>query len=84
MAVYKVSFVVSGAEHPGAILNQDHQPQPGERVQIGADWVEVLEALELAPPRGDFRYYHVTCRLVSSGESPEGTNETGNEPYRFP
>lgn len=70
MAVYKVSFVVSEAEHPGAILNQDHQPQPGERVQIGADWVEVLEALELAPPRGDFRYYHVTCRLVSSGESP--------------
>lgn len=70
MAVYKVSYVVSGSEHPGAILNQDHLPQLGERVQIGTEWVEVLEALELAPPRGAFYYYHVTCRLLSSGEPP--------------
>ena len=77
MAVYKVSFVVTGTDHPGAIRNQDHQPQPGERVQIGADWVEVLEALELAPQRGGFHYFHVTCRLLSTEERPDAPISTG-------
>lgn len=73
MAVYKVSFVVTGSDHPGAIRNQDHQPQPGEQVQIGADWVEVLEVLELAPQRGGFYYFHVTCRLLSAQERSGST-----------
>lgn len=77
MAVYKVSFVVTGVDHPGAIRNQDHQPIPGERVLIGADWVEVLEALELAPQRGGFYYFHVTCRLLSAEERPDQPANSG-------
>ena len=62
MAVYKVSYVIIGNDHPGTILNQDHMPQQGEQVQLGVDMFEVLEVLELMPPRGEFHYIHVTCQ----------------------
>jgi len=62
MAVYKVSYVIIGNDHPGTILNQDHMPQQGEQVQLGADMFEVIEVLELMPPRGEFHYIHVTCQ----------------------
>lgn len=64
MVVYKVSYVVVNAEHPGMIINQDCQPQKGERLRFNDIEFEILEVLELAPPRGDFRYIHVTCRLI--------------------
>ena len=63
MAVFKVSYVVSGTSHPGAIRNQDHRPVPGEIVRIGDVVVEVIEVLDLVPPRGGFHYIHATCRL---------------------
>jgi hypothetical protein len=62
MAIYKVSYVVIGNDHPGSILNQEKMPQKGDQVQIGSGTYEVIEALELVPPRGDFHYIHVTCR----------------------
>jgi hypothetical protein len=62
MAVYKVSYVIIGNDHPGTILNQDHMPQQGEQVQLGVDFFEIIEVLELMPPRGEFHYIHVTCR----------------------
>jgi hypothetical protein len=62
MAVYKVSYVIVGNDHPGTILNQDHMPQQGEQVQLGVDMFEVIEVLELMPPRGEFHYIHVTCQ----------------------
>ena len=62
MAVYKVSYVIIGNDHPGTILNQDHMPQQGEQVQLGVDMFEVIEVLELMPPRGEFHYIHVTCQ----------------------
>jgi hypothetical protein len=62
MAVYKVSYVIIGNDHPGTILNQDHMPQQGEHVQLGVDIFEVIEVLELMPPRGEFHYIHVTCQ----------------------
>jgi hypothetical protein len=68
MVTYKVSYVVVNEGHPGMILNQDCQPQKGERIDFNGTLFEVLEVLELAPPRGDFRYIHVTCRLIQPAE----------------
>jgi hypothetical protein len=62
MAIYKVSYVIVDNDHPGTILNQDHLPQSGDRVKLGNEFFEVIEVLELVPPRGEFRYIHVTCR----------------------
>ncbi len=60
--IYKVSFVVVGKAHPGAILNMDTPPHVGDRVQLGDEQFEIFEVIELIPPRGDFAYLHVTCR----------------------
>lgn len=65
MAVFKVSYVIISNDHPGMILNQDHMPEKGEIVQLGNESFEVIEVLELVPPRGDFYYIHVTCRPVT-------------------
>ncbi len=64
MAIYKVSYVIIGNDNPGTILNQETMPQKGEKVQLGSDFFEVVEVLELVPPRGDFHYIHVTCRPI--------------------
>jgi hypothetical protein len=68
MAIWKVSYVVKGSDLPGGILNLDHAPQPGEVLQVGNFQFDVLEALELIPPKGDFHYIHVTCRLLPPKE----------------
>jgi hypothetical protein len=65
MPVYKVSYVVAGSEHPGAIINRDHAPIVGERITLGDDSFEVVEVLDLMPPRGEFFYIHATVRLLS-------------------
>ena len=62
MAIYKVSYVIVGIDHPGMILNQEEMPKKGETVTLGDKKFEVIEVLELVPPRGEFHYIHVTCR----------------------
>ncbi|OGO33542.1 MAG: hypothetical protein A2W35_14570 [Chloroflexi bacterium RBG_16_57_11] len=62
MAIFKVSYVIVGNANPGMILNQDHMPQKGDRVQLGTEYFEIIEVMELVPPRGEFHYIHVTCR----------------------
>jgi hypothetical protein len=62
MAIYKVSYVVTGIEHPGAIRTQENKPLPGEILEIGGDKFIILEVLNLMPPRGDFHYLHATLR----------------------
>jgi hypothetical protein len=62
MAIFKVSYVIVGRDHPGTILNQEKMPQKGEAVSLGNELFEILEVLELVPPRGEFHYIHVTCR----------------------
>lgn len=62
--IYKVSYVVVGGEHPGAIANVDKPPQVGDRVQLGKLELEIIEVLELMPPRGEFSFLHATCRPV--------------------
>jgi len=62
MAIYKVSYVITGKDHPGTILNQEKMPQKGAPVQLGDEVFEIVEVLELVPQRGEFHYIHVTCR----------------------
>ena len=64
MAVWKVSYVVKGSSQAGGIVNLNYAPEPGEVIEIGDDHFEVLEVLELIPPRGDFHYIHATCQLL--------------------
>lgn len=65
MAIYKVSYVIVGKDHPGTILNQEKMPQKGDQVKLGNEFFEILEVLELVPPRGEFHYIHVTCKPLS-------------------
>lgn len=60
--IFKVSYVVTGGGHPGAIVNEDKQPEVGDRVKLGKDEFEILEVVDLMPARGDFRFLHVTVR----------------------
>jgi tRNA(Glu) U13 pseudouridine synthase TruD len=60
--IFKVSYVVAGEQHPGAILNTETRPQTGDRVRLGSDDFVVDEVIDLMPPRGDFQYLHVTVR----------------------
>lgn len=62
--IYKVSYVVLGEKHPGTIRNETEYPKVGDTVQIDRHAFEIVEVLELIPPRGDFGYVHVTCRMV--------------------
>ena len=68
MAVWKVSYVVKGSSQAGGIINLNHEPVPGEVLKIGSDNLEVLEALELIPPRGEFHYIHATCKAIQPEE----------------
>ncbi len=60
--IYKISYVIIGGQYPGAIVNQDHAPYIGEKVQIGELWYAVQEIKDLLPPQGDFAYLHATCQ----------------------
>jgi hypothetical protein len=62
--IYKVSYVVVGQPHPGEIVNQDLPPEVGNQVMLGGDEFEIVEIIDLAPPRGDFAYLHATCKPV--------------------
>lgn len=66
--IFKVSYVVAGEKHPGAILNTEKRPQPGDRVRLGSDDFVVDEVIDLIPPRGDFHYLHATVH-PQDGES---------------
>jgi hypothetical protein len=63
-AIYKVSYVVTGEDHPGAIVNVDHMPEIGERVDLGSRHFTVVEVFELVPPRGEFHFLHATLQAA--------------------
>lgn len=67
--IYKVSYVVVGGEHPGAIANAEKPPRMGDVVSLGKQKFRVIEVLELVPPRGQFSFLHATCEIISEGES---------------
>ncbi|MDF1501131.1 MAG: hypothetical protein P1P76_11745 [Anaerolineales bacterium] len=60
--IFKVSYVVAGEQHPGAILNTETRPRRGDHVRLGARDFVVEEVIDLIPPRGDFHYVHATVR----------------------
>ncbi len=66
MTIYKVSYVITGSNHPGAIVNRHNRPTIGEKIHLGSNIFEVIEVFDLVPPRGEFHYLHATCRMVSS------------------
>jgi hypothetical protein len=61
-AIYKVSYVVIGEEHPGAILNTEKEPLVGDLVRIGDRDFRVVEVQELIPPHGDFHFLHASLK----------------------
>jgi hypothetical protein len=62
--IYKVSYVVVGGSHPGAIINQDTAPDVGEQIELNGERFEIVEVIELLPPRDGLAYLHATCRPV--------------------
>lgn len=58
--IYKVSYVVRGGGHPGAIVNEEQKPEIGQTVKLGAKQFRVLEVVDLMPARGEFNFLHVT------------------------
>ena len=66
--IYKVSFVVQGGTHPGGIQNLDERPQVGDKLELGSNVFEIIEVLEIIPPRGNFAYLHATCKPVEDQE----------------
>jgi hypothetical protein len=61
-AIYKVSYVVIGQGHPGAIMNTDKEPRVDDIVRIGAREFRVVEVQELIPPHGDFHFLHASLK----------------------
>jgi len=62
---YKVSYVVVGSDHPGAIINHVQRPKVGDKVTIGRQLFEVEEIHEMMSSRSDFHFLHATVRRVS-------------------
>jgi hypothetical protein len=73
--IYKVSYVVIGSQHPGAIINHVERPQVGDHVDIGHLTFEIVEIQEMMAPRNDFQFLHATVRMV-----PQQPPEPGLEP----
>jgi len=71
--VCRLSIVVPGSDHSGAILDLSSVPVVGDRIVLGEATVEVLEVMELIPPRGEFHFVHATCRLVEPPTPPAPT-----------
>ena len=62
--IYKVSYVVLDKPTLGTIANLDTPPRVGERIYVGDELCEIVEVVDLLPPREDFAYLHVTCRPI--------------------
>lgn len=66
--IYKVSYVVLGGQHPGAIKNQTTPPTAGDKVRLGRKTFEIVEVHQLVPPREDFYFLHATLRPVGEAK----------------
>ncbi len=69
--IYKISYVVRGGSHPGAILDSDRLPQVGDEVTFGGVRFRIIEVMELMPARGGFGFLHATCEPVGAAREEE-------------
>ena len=58
---FKVSFVVIGGKHPGAIITVEKRPEIGDEIAFNGSVYTVTEVMELMPPVGNFGFLHATC-----------------------
>lgn len=68
MTTYKLSIVVPGRRDIGGIQNFEKEPRPGDVVVLGNEKYEIIELVELMPPRGNFVYLHAICRPAREDE----------------
>ena len=61
---YKISYVVEGGGHPGAIINSDVYPEPGDQVTFDGNNYIITDVQELMPPIGDFGFLHASCKIA--------------------
>lgn len=66
MMTYKVSYVVIGGKHPGAIMSADRRPHVGDYVWLNDNLFEIVEISEVMPPRGGFAFLHATVKLAET------------------
>lgn len=66
--IYKVSYVVEGGEHPGAIINVEKEPLIGDVIKFGGKVFEITDIQELMPPMGDFGFLHATCKYIEDAK----------------
>ncbi|PID85221.1 MAG: hypothetical protein CSA11_09880 [Chloroflexi bacterium] len=66
---YKVSFVVAGGKHPGAIMTVESKPAVGDEVSFNGSTFTVTEVMELMPTVGNFGFLHVTCEFLRESET---------------
>ena len=66
--IYKVSYVVKGGTHPGAIVNEDKHPEVGDIVMLGKRRFRIIEVEDLIPPRNNFAFIHVLCVPLEKDE----------------
>jgi hypothetical protein len=59
--IYKVSYVVKGGVHPGAIVNENKHPEVGDIVTLGKRKFRIVEVEDIIPPRNNFAFIHVLC-----------------------
>ncbi|HKZ54240.1 MAG TPA: hypothetical protein VJ123_02085 [Anaerolineales bacterium] len=63
-AIYKVSYVIPGEDHPGAIVNTEEKPTVGDQIQLGDRQFVIVELIDLMPARGEFHFLHATLKPV--------------------
>ncbi|MBL8147384.1 MAG: hypothetical protein JNL34_13450 [Anaerolineae bacterium] len=68
--IYKVSYVVLGGQHPGAIRSETLRPEAGSQIRLGQHTFEIVEVLSLLPPRDEIQYLHATLREVAAPAAP--------------
>lgn len=61
---YKVSFVIEGKEHPGAIIDMPQPPHIGQHVTLDGMIFSIVRIEELMAPKGDFGFLHAVCQFV--------------------
>jgi hypothetical protein len=61
---YKVVYLILGGNHPNTIMNTRIPPKVGDKVPLAHGAFEVVEVVQLLPPRGEFCFLQATCQEI--------------------